>query len=68
MGKHARRSDIANRTDVFVVYNPKGERHRSVLQITIRQGKDPSVEEHIAMQRLLYAVFELQQLSKHENV
>jgi hypothetical protein len=29
-----------NRTDFCVVYNPAGAKHRSVLQITLRPGKN----------------------------
>jgi hypothetical protein len=49
----------ANNTDVWVVHQPAGERHRAVLQITIRPGKHRSSEEHLAFQLLLAAIMRL---------
>jgi hypothetical protein len=46
----------ANQTRIFVVYGPPGEKHQSVLQITIRFGKNPTEREHILRQRFLQAL------------
>lgn len=53
-----------NSTQVFVVWNPGGETHRSVIQITIRPGKRQSDAEHLAMQALLNAVKRMQDLTR----
>lgn len=39
-----------NRTDMSVVYNPAGAKHRAVIQITLRPGKnlDDEAQELIA--------------------
>lgn len=53
-----------NRSHIFVVYNPGGETHRPVIQITIRPGKRQSEREHLAMQALLHAVKRMQDLTR----
>lgn len=49
-----------NCTDVLVVYNPSGETHRSVIQITIRPGKNQSVQSRVLLSRVLESVQRLQ--------
>jgi len=46
----------ANRTRISVVYGPARPKAQSILQITVRFGKNPNQAEHLARQALLAAV------------
>jgi hypothetical protein len=45
-----------NQTRVSVAYAPSGSHYRAVLQVTVRLGKNPSPEEHLAYQAFLAAL------------
>lgn len=49
----------ANRTDVYVVYCPKGETHRSVIQITIQPGKNLTEEDKRLLDDVVLAAAKL---------
>lgn len=51
-----------NRTDVFVVYNPSGAKHRAVLQVTIRPGKKLGEEEKTAISSFVETALRVQQI------
>lgn len=53
-----------NKTSVWVVHQPAGERHRAVLQITLRFGRNRSEAEHLAFQSLLSAIRRMQDVTR----
>lgn len=54
----------ANNTTVRVIYVRPDELHRAVVQITIHLGKNPSEEQQVAYQNLLYSIKRLQALNR----
>lgn len=48
--------DSVNRTRISVTYAPSGSHYRAVVQVTVRLGKNPSQEEHLAYQSFLAAI------------
>lgn len=52
----------ANRTRISVVYGPARPKAQSILQITIRFGKNPNEAEHLARQSFLAALKRYQEV------
>jgi len=50
-----------NQTDISVTYWPTGSHYRAALQVTVRLGKNPSQEEHLAWQAFLVAIKRLKE-------
>lgn len=57
----------ANKTDITVAYYRGSPNGRSTLQVTIHPGKTQDANEHIAFQRFLWALHELQKASARRN-
>lgn len=50
-----------NRTDVFVVHQPRGETHRAVVQITVRPGKNLGDRQKRLLEDFLHAAARLRE-------